>query len=58
MFSQIAFDEDLWTDRQVKDCVRHQRDSVDVSNPSGLNTSNDGTRHESVDVAIGKDDET
>jgi len=58
VLSQISFHEDLRTDRQVKDCVRHQRDAVHVSNPSGLNTSNDGTRHESVDVAIGKDDET
>ena len=58
MLSQISFNEDLRADRQIKDRVRYQRDTIDVSNPRGLDTSHNSARHQGVDVAIRQDDET
>ena len=58
VLSQVSFDEYLWADSEIKNCIGNQCNAVDVSNPRGFDPAYDRARHERVDVTIGQDDET
>src|SRR5215471_19599767 len=58
MLPEVSLDQDLGAYGQIEDRVRYQSNAVHVPYPCGFDTSHDGASHQSVDVTVGKNDES
>ena len=58
VLTQVAFDQDFGAHCQIKNGFRNERDAVYFENPRRFDPAHDRARHERVDVAVGKNNET
>ena len=57
MLPQIALDQNLRADRQVKNCIWNETDAVHAANPGRLDAPDDGSGHQRVDIPVRENDE-